>query len=98
MNAKKGHDDHLLQVIAEVSTENDPIDPVLLPTNQGIDTEYAGDESDELLELLGTLDEDTVAMFNATKSLTESKYIEKQSKQSRPLDDLIPYIVSIVLS
>ena len=49
----------------------------MLPTNQEIDIEYAGDESDELLELLGTLDENTFAMFNATKSLTESKYIEE---------------------
>ena len=70
---KKDIDDHLLQVIAEAPTENDSIDPALLPKNQEIDTEYAGDESDELLELLGTLDENTVAMFNATKSLTESK-------------------------
>ena len=67
----------MFQVIAEVPTENDSIDPALLPTNQEIDTEYAGDESDELLELLGTLDENTFAMFNATKSLTESKYIEE---------------------
>ena len=73
---KKDCDDHLLQVIAEAPTENDSIDSALLPTNQEIDTEYAGDESDELLELLGTLDENTVAMFNAAKSLTESKYIE----------------------
>ena len=74
---KKDRDDHLLQVITEVPTENDSIDPALLPTNQEIDTEYEGDESDELLQLLATLDENTVAMFNAAKSLTESKYIEE---------------------
>ena len=35
------------------------------------------DDSDELLELLSSLDENTAATFNATKSSTESKYIEE---------------------
>lgn len=74
---KKDRDDHLLQVIAEAQTENDSIDPVLVQTNQEVDGEYSMDESDALLELLGTLDDNTVTMFNTTKSLSENKYIEE---------------------
>ncbi|CAF4825239.1 unnamed protein product, partial [Rotaria socialis] len=73
---KKDRDDHLLQVIAEAQTDNSLVDPVLIPTNQ-VDGEYGTDDSDDLLELLGNLDENTVAMLNATKNSTENRYIEE---------------------
>ncbi|CAM4812987.1 unnamed protein product [Rotaria magnacalcarata] len=47
-----------------------------LGTNQ-VDGEYGTDNSDDLLELLGNLDENTVAMLNATKTSTENRYIEE---------------------
>ncbi|CAF4678401.1 unnamed protein product, partial [Rotaria sp. Silwood2] len=52
MNAKKDRDEHLLQVIAEAQTDNDTIDPVLLPANRYIDGEGDMDDSENLLELL----------------------------------------------
>ncbi|CAF1375645.1 unnamed protein product [Rotaria sordida] len=74
---KKDRDEHLLQVIAEAQTDNDAIDPVLLPANQGVDGEYDMDDSEQLFELLGNLDECTAAAINATKKSTEDKYIEE---------------------
>ncbi|CAF4654021.1 unnamed protein product, partial [Rotaria sp. Silwood2] len=67
----------LLQVIAEAQTDNDTIDPVLLPANRYIDGEGDMDDSENLLELLGNLDEYTAAAINATKKSTEEKYIEE---------------------
>jgi hypothetical protein len=74
---KKDRDEHLLQVIAEAQTDNDAIDPVLLPANQDVHGEYDMDNSDDLLELLGNLDEYTTTANNATKKSTEDKYIEE---------------------
>jgi hypothetical protein len=74
---KKDRDEHLLQVIAGAQVDNDSIDPVLLPANQDINGEYDMDDSDELLELLGNLDESTVVAANAAKKSTETKYIEE---------------------
>ncbi|CAF3776560.1 unnamed protein product [Rotaria socialis] len=74
---KKDRDEHLLQVIAESQVENDAIDPVLLPANQGVDGEYDIDGSDQLLELLENLDEYTTTTANANKKSTENKYIEE---------------------
>jgi len=74
---KKDRDEHLLQVIAEAQTDNDAIDPVLLPANQDINGEYDMDDSEDLLELLGNIDEYTNAAINATKKSTEDKYIEE---------------------
>ena len=74
---KKDRDEHLLQVIAEAQTDNDVIDPVLLPANQDINGEYDMDNSEDLLELLGNIDEYTNAAINATKKSTEDKYIEE---------------------
>ncbi|CAF4737429.1 unnamed protein product, partial [Rotaria sp. Silwood2] len=74
---KKDRDDHLLQVIAKAQADNDSIDPVLIPANQEFGGEYGTDDSDDLLQLLGNLDENTVAMFNATTNSTENKYIEE---------------------
>ncbi|CAF4848503.1 unnamed protein product [Rotaria sp. Silwood1] len=74
---KKDRDEHLLQVIAEAQTDNDTIDPVLLPANQGVDGEYDMGDSEQLFELLGNLDEYTAAAINATKKSTEDKYIEE---------------------
>ena len=64
---KKDRDEHILQVIAEAQTDNDTIDPVFLPSNQYIDGENDMDDSEDLLELLGNLDEYTAAVVNATK-------------------------------
>ena len=64
---KKDRDEHILQVIAEAQTDNDTIDPILLPSNQYIDGENDMDDSENLLELLGNVDEYTAAVINATK-------------------------------
>ena len=77
---KKDRDEHLLQVIAEAQTDNDPIDPVLLPANQDVNGEYDIPDSEDLFELLGNLDEYTTAAINATKKSTEDKYIEETIK------------------
>ncbi|CAF3174712.1 unnamed protein product [Rotaria sp. Silwood2] len=77
---KKDRDEHLLQVIAEAQTDNDTIDPVLLPANRYIDGEGDMDDSENLLELLGNLDEYTAAAINAIKKSTEEKYIEETIK------------------
>jgi hypothetical protein len=74
---KKDRDEHLLQVIADAQTDNDAIDPVLLPANQDVDGEFDMDDSEDLFELLGNLDEYTTAAINATKKSTEDKYIEE---------------------
>ena len=77
---KKDRDEHLLQVIAEAQTDNDPIDPVLLPANQDVNGEYDIPDSEDLFELLGNLDEYTTAAINVTKKSTEDKYIEETIK------------------
>ncbi|CAF1549958.1 unnamed protein product [Rotaria sp. Silwood1] len=74
---KRDHDEHLLQVIAEAQTDNDAIDPVLLPANQHIDDEYNMNDSEDLLELIGNIDEYTTAVINPIKRSTEDKYIEE---------------------
>jgi hypothetical protein len=74
---KKDRDEHLLQVIAEAQADNDAIDPMLLPANHYVNGEYDIDDSVDLLELLGNLDESTTAAANATKKSTENKYIEE---------------------
>jgi hypothetical protein len=74
---KKDRDEHLLQVIAEAQVDSDTIDPVLLPANRDVHGEYDMDDSDDLLELLGNLDEYINAAANATKKSTENKYIEE---------------------
>lgn len=77
---KRDRDEHLLQVIAEAQSDNDPIDPVLLPANQGVNDEYNMTDNDDLFELLGNLDEYTTAAINATKKSTKDKYIEETIK------------------
>lgn len=77
---KKDRDEHLLQVIAEAQTDNDPIDPVLLPANQGIGDECDIVDNEDLFELLGDLDEYTIAAINAAKRSTEDRYIEETVK------------------
>ena len=74
---KKDPDDHLLQVISEAQTESDTIDPAILPVNQVFDGEYDPDDSNDLLELLGNLDDCIVALANASRKSTENKYIEE---------------------
>ncbi|CAF1357835.1 unnamed protein product [Rotaria sordida] len=65
------------KVIAEAQVDNDAIDPVLLPAKHDVHGEYDMDDSDDLLELLGNLDEYTTAAVNATRKTTENKYIEE---------------------
>ncbi|CAF5149028.1 unnamed protein product, partial [Rotaria sp. Silwood1] len=74
---KKGRDKHLLKVIIEAEVDNGAIDPVLLPVNHDVHGEYNMDGSDDLLELLGNLDEYTTVAVNTTRKTTESKYIEE---------------------
>jgi hypothetical protein len=75
---KKDRDEHLLQVIAEAQTGKDTVDPEFLPTNQAISGEYDSEDNDEdLLELLGDLNEYTAAVANATKKSTDKIYIEE---------------------
>ena len=74
---KNDRDEHLLQVIAEAQTDNDAIDPAFLPENQDIHGEYDMDDSDDLLELLGSLDEYTATTTNSTMKSPENKYIEE---------------------
>ncbi|CAF3690400.1 unnamed protein product [Rotaria sp. Silwood1] len=74
---KKGRDEHLLQVITEAQTDNDAIDPILLPRNQDIDGEYDMNDSEDLLELLDNIDEYTTVAINTTKKSAEDKYIEE---------------------
>ena len=72
---KKDRDEHLLQVIAESQVENDSIDPVLLPANQDAHGEYEVDDIDDLIQLIGNVDEFTAVGVNAMKKSTESVYI-----------------------
>ncbi|CAF2763694.1 unnamed protein product [Rotaria sp. Silwood2] len=74
---KKGRDEHLLQVIAEAQVENDSIDPAFLPSNQDADSEYEVDDIDDLIQLIGNVDEFTAAAINATKKSTENVYIRE---------------------
>ncbi len=74
---KKDRDEHLLQVIAEAQTDNDAIDPVFVPSNQHAFDEDEMYDSEDLLELLGNLDEYTNGAINATRKTTEDKYIEE---------------------
>ncbi|CAF1397768.1 unnamed protein product [Rotaria sp. Silwood1] len=75
--AHVGRDKHLLKVIIEAEVDNGAIDPVLLPVNHDVHGEYNMDGSDDLLELLGNLDEYTTVAVNTTRKTTESKYIEE---------------------
>jgi hypothetical protein len=78
---KKDRDEHLLQVITEAQTDNDTIDPVLLPTNQGVYGEYnSEDDNEDLLELLGNLNEHTAIAANALEKSTDKMYIEETIK------------------
>ncbi len=74
---KKDRDEHLLQVIAEAQVENDSIAPELLPANQGDHGEYEVDDIDDLIQLIGSVDEFTTVGVNATKKSTESVYIRE---------------------
>ncbi|CAF1033917.1 unnamed protein product [Rotaria sordida] len=74
---KKDRDEHLLQVIAEAQVDNDSIDPAFLPSNQGADGEHEADDIDDLIQLIGSVDEFTAATINATKKSTENVYIRE---------------------
>ena len=74
---KKDRDEYLLQVIDEAQVENDSIDPALLPVNQDAHVEYEVDDIDDLIQLIGSVDEFTTVGVNATKKSTESVYIRE---------------------
>ena len=75
---KKDRDEHILQVITEAQTDNDGIDPVLLPSDQNVDGgEYDIDDNEGLLELLNSIDEYTTTAINASKRTTEDECIQE---------------------
>ena len=74
---RKDRDEHLLQVITEAQTDNDRIDPVLLPSDQNFDGEYDVDANEDLSELLDNIDEYTTTVINAGKRTTEDQYIQE---------------------
>ncbi|CAF1455743.1 unnamed protein product, partial [Adineta ricciae] len=74
---KQDRNEHLVRVIAEAQVDNDTIEPTLLPSNQGVDGEYEVDDIDDLIQLIGSVDEFTAAAINATKKSTENVYIRE---------------------
>ena len=56
---------------------SDTIVPAILPVNQDFDGEYDPNDSNDLFELLGNLDDCTAALVNASRKSTENKYIEE---------------------
>ncbi|CAF1547521.1 unnamed protein product, partial [Rotaria sordida] len=74
---KKNRDDHLLKVIAEAQVDNDSIEPIFVPSNEGADGEYEVDDIDDLIQLIGSVDEFTATAINATKKSTENVYIQE---------------------
>jgi hypothetical protein len=74
---KKNRDDHLLKVIAEAQVDNDSIEPIFVPSNEGADGEYEVDDIDDLIQLIGSVDEFTATAINATKKSTENVYIRE---------------------
>ncbi|CAF4052892.1 unnamed protein product [Adineta steineri] len=75
---KKDRDEHLLRVITEAQTENDTIDPELVITSRNMRDEYDDiSDNEDLLELLGNLNEYTTNALNSTKKTTENIYIEE---------------------
>lgn len=73
---KKDRDEHLLQVIAEAQTEGDAVDPELLPENPTSHEEDTLEDPEDLLELLGQLDERTLIAASAKDSL-EGRYVQE---------------------
>ena len=73
---KNDRDEHLLQVIAEAQTENDQVDPELIPENSTSYEEYDPDDNIDLLDLLGQLDERTLMSVAANDS-SENRYIQE---------------------
>lgn len=75
---KKDRDEHLVKVITEAQVENDTIDPELFPKNQSAYDEYDDtSDSEDLLELLGNLNDSTTVAMNSAKKTTENVYIEE---------------------
>ncbi|CAF4283579.1 unnamed protein product, partial [Adineta steineri] len=77
---KKDRDEHLLRVITEAQTENDTIDPELVIPSRNMRDECddaSDNDNEDLLELLGNLNEYTTNALNSTKKTTESIYIEE---------------------
>ena len=73
---KKDRDEHLLQVIAEAQTENDSVDSELLPENPTAHEEVDIEDPEDLLELLGQLNERTLLAASARDS-SEGRYIQE---------------------
>lgn len=73
---KKDRDEHLLQVIAESQTENDVVDPQLLPENSVSNEEGEIEDPEYFLELLGQLDERMLVAASA-KDSSEGRYVQE---------------------
>lgn len=73
---KKDRDEHLLQVIAEAESENNSVETELLPQNSNSHEEYDIEDAEDLLELLGQLDEQT-ALRASAKDSSERRYIQE---------------------
>ncbi|CAF1533958.1 unnamed protein product [Adineta ricciae] len=75
---KKDRDEHLVKVIAEAQVEDETIDPELFPKNQNAHDEYDDtSDSEDLLELLGNLNDSTTVAINSIKKSIENVYIEE---------------------
>ncbi|CAF1498697.1 unnamed protein product [Adineta steineri] len=75
---KKDRDEHLLRIITEAQTENGTIDPELVITTRNMRDEYDdASDNEDLLELLGNLNEYTTNALNSNKKTTENIYIEE---------------------
>ena len=74
---RKDRDEHLLQVITEAQTDDNEIDPVLLPTDKNFDSEDDIDDNEALSNLLKDIDEYSTTAINAEKRTTEEQYIQE---------------------
>ena len=77
---KKDRDSHLLQVIAEAESNSNLSEAVLTEEYHDNYEEYEIDDGDDLLDLLGRINDQTITMANTSKNLTEARYIEETIK------------------
>jgi hypothetical protein len=86
---KKDRDEHLLQVIAEAQTDNDTIDPRLLPGNRDTYGEHDMDDGHDLLELLQTM---------RSKNQLKINILLKLLRLLRALEDFVILTVNIIFA
>lgn len=73
---KKDRDEHLQQIIIEAQTDSNSVDPILLPENPTTHEEYDVDDPEDLFEILGQVDEQTL-LSALTKSSSEARYVQE---------------------